>query len=116
MARMSRTEAATTAHRRPSPKAANPQRAYSPFLLGWGLSIVMVLASLALFLAFFSLWINRQLLDSDQWTQTSAEVLEKPAVRNSLANYLVDQLFTSVDVEQELKDQLPSDWDVLASP
>src|SRR4051794_36126575 len=116
MARMSDTEAATTADSPVSPKAEDTRPGYSPFRLGWGLSIVMVLASLALFLAFFSLWINRQLLDSDQWTQTSAEVLEKPAVRNSLANYLVDQLFTSVDVEQELKDQLPSDWDVLASP
>lgn len=76
----------------------------------------MVLASLALFLAFISLWANRQMLDSDKWTETSTQVLEKPAVRNALANYLVDQLFTNVDVEKELKDQLPADWDVLASP
>ena len=47
------------------------------------------------------------MLDSEQWTETSTEVLAKPAVQNALANYLVDQLFTSVDVEQELKDQLP---------
>jgi hypothetical protein len=99
-----------------TPEAKDTRPGYSPYRLGWGLSIVMVLASLALFLSFFSLWLDRQVLSSDQWTETSTEVLEKPAVRNALANYLVDQLFTSVDVEQELKEQLPSDFDVLASP
>lgn len=116
MARMSDTEAAAATNAPDNPEAADTRPGYSPYRLGWGVSIVMVLASLALFLGFFSLWVNRQLLDTDQWTQTSTEVLEKPAVRTALANYLVDQLFTSVDVEQELKDQLPSDWDVLASP
>lgn len=99
-----------------TPEAEDTRPGYSPYRLGWGLSIVMVLASLALFLSFFSLWLDRQVLSSDQWTETSTEVLEKPAVRNALANYLVDQLFTSVDVEQELTDQLPEDFDVLASP
>lgn len=101
----------------PSTTVAEDTRpGYSPYRLGWGLSIVIVLASLALFLSFFSLWLDRQVLDSGQWTETSTELLEKPAVRNALANYLVDQLFTSVDVEQELKEQLPEDFDVLASP
>ncbi|MBJ7354117.1 MAG: SHOCT domain-containing protein [Thermoleophilaceae bacterium] len=113
---MSDTEAATATDVPASPAAEDTRPGYSPYKLGWGLGTVMVLASLALFLAFISLWANRQLLDSDQWTETSTEVIQQPAVRTALANYLVDQLFTSVDVEQELKDQLPKDWDVLASP
>jgi hypothetical protein len=116
MARMNDTEAVTETDVPATPEVEDTRPGYSPFKLGWGLGIVMVLASLALFLSFFSLWLDRQILDSNQWTETSTEVLERPAVRNALSNYLVDQLFTSVDVEQELKDQLPSDWDVLAQP
>lgn len=116
MAVMSDSEASAATNAPETTEAADARPGYSPYRLGWGLSIVMVLASLALFLAFFSLWINRQLLDSQQWTDTSTEVLEKPAVRAALSNYLVDQLFTSVNVEQELKDELPSNWDVLAQP
>ncbi|MBJ7459300.1 MAG: SHOCT domain-containing protein [Thermoleophilaceae bacterium] len=113
---MSDSEAVTETSAPVSSEPEDTRPGYSPYKLGWGLGIVMVLASLALFLSFITLWANRQLLDSQQWTETSTEVLAKPAVQSALANYLVDQLFTSVDVEQELKDQLPEDWDVLASP
>lgn len=89
---------------------------YSPYRLGIGVSIVVFLASLSLFLAFLTLWADRQILDSNQWTETSTEVIQEPAVRNALANYLVNTLFDEVDVEQELENQLPEDWDVLASP
>jgi hypothetical protein len=89
---------------------------YSPYRLGAGVSIVLVLAAIFLFLSFFSLWANRQLFDTKQWTATSTELIEQPAVQNALANYMVDQLFNNVDVEQEIKDQLPKDWGVLASP
>jgi hypothetical protein len=116
MAVMSDTEASAATDAPVNPEAEDTRPGYSPYRLGWGISIVLVLASIALFLAFFSLWIDRQLLDSDQWTETSTQILEKPAVQTALSNYLVDQLFTSVDVEQELKDQLPNNWDVLAQP
>lgn len=116
MARMSDTEAAAATNTPVNTEAADARPGYSPYRLGWGVSIVMVLASLALFLGFFALWIDRQILNSDQWTETSTQVLEKPAVRNALANYLVDQLFTNVDVEQELKNELPNDFDALATP
>jgi hypothetical protein len=116
MARMSDSEAAAATNAPETPEAEEARPGYSPYRLGWGISIVMVLASLALFLGFFTLWIDRQILSSDQWTQTSTEVLEKPAVRDALANYLVDQLFTNVNVEQELKNELPSEFDALATP
>lgn len=97
-----------------TPKQDRP--GYSPYKLGVGVSVVLVLASIFLFLSFFSLWANRQLLDSEQWTKTSTELLERPAVQNALANYMVDQLFSQVDVEGEITQQLPKDWEVLASP
>ncbi len=89
---------------------------YSPYRLGLGVGIVLTLASLLLFLSFLAIWADRQIFDSDQWTETSTQVIEQPAVQDALANYLVDEIFNNVNVEQEIKDQLPSDWQVLASP
>ncbi|MFT4048830.1 MAG: SHOCT domain-containing protein [Solirubrobacterales bacterium] len=111
---MNDTDATSTAESTNDPVDTRP--GYSPYKLGFGIGSVLVLASIFLLLAFFSLWFGRQILDTHQWTTTSTEVIEKPAVRNALANYLVDQLFESVDVEQELKNELPEQWDVLASP
>lgn len=88
----------------------------SPYRLGAGIGVVLTLAAVLLFLSFISLWAQRQIFDTAQWTKTSTEVIEQPAVQNALANYMVDQLFNNVNVEQEIKNQLPSNWEVLASP
>ncbi len=89
---------------------------YSPYRLGLGVGLVLTLASLLLFLSFLAIWADRQIFDSKQWTDTSTQVIEQPAVQDALANYLVDEIYNNVDVEQEIKSQLPSDWQVLASP
>lgn len=94
----------------------DPRPGSSPYKLGVGVGLVLTLAAIFLFVSFFALWANRQILDSDQWTKTSTAVIEQPAVQSALANYLVDQLFDNVNVEQEIKQQLPSNWEVLASP
>ena len=103
-----------------APESTSDQKAerpgYSPYKLGAGVGTIVALASVFLLLTFVSIWANRQVLDSEQWQKTSTEILEQPAVQNALANYLVDQLFANVDVENEIKEQLPSDWEVLASP
>lgn len=84
--------------------------------LGFGIGTLFVLAAVLLFLAFISIWANRQIFNSEQWTETSTEVISQPEVQDVLANYLVDQLFSNVNVEQELQKQLPPDLDALASP
>lgn len=100
----------------PGAASADSQPGYSPYRLGVGIGIVLALAAVFLFLSFLSIWFDRQVLDSKQWTDTSTQVIEQPAVQNALANYLVDQLFNNVDVEQEIRQQLPSNWEVLATP
>jgi hypothetical protein len=49
------------------------------------------LASVLAFLAIFSLWVNRQLLNTDNWTNSSSQLLQEPAVRDQLSIYLEDQ-------------------------
>jgi hypothetical protein len=84
--------------------------------IGFGIATILIVATIVTLLAFLSIWANRQILDTDQWTETSTELLEKPAVRDALANYLVDQLFANVDVQGELESDLPPAISGLAGP
>jgi hypothetical protein len=64
---------------------------------------LVVVASLLAFLAIFAIWANRQLLDTDNWTKTSSELLEREAIRSQVATFLVDQLYANVDVQGDLE-------------
>lgn len=94
----------------------NADQATKPLKLGFGISIMLVLATIATLLAFIAIWANRQVLSTDQWTKTSTELLESPAVRDALADYLVQELFANVDVQAELESNLPNDLKGLAGP
>jgi Short C-terminal domain len=78
--------------------------------------VLTVMASIAAFLAIFSLWANRQFLNTDAWTDTSSELLEQPAVKSQVSGFLVDQLYTNVDVAGLLREALPPRADPLAGP
>jgi hypothetical protein len=79
-------------------------------------TVLVVLATFFAFLAIFALWANRQLLDTDNWTDTSSELLEDHAIRDQLAIFLVDQLYTNVDVQARIEQALPPRADALAAP
>lgn len=73
-----------------------------------GLAIALVfVASLLTFFALPALWLDRQALNTDNWTETSSELLENEAIRAQIANYLVDQIYANVDVQGELAKVLP---------
>jgi hypothetical protein len=82
---------------------------------------LIVVASLLTFLAVFAVWANRQLLNTDNWADTSSELLERDAIRTQVATFLVDQLYTNVDVQGELEQVFeqvlkPERAQVLAGP
>jgi hypothetical protein len=77
---------------------------------------LIVLASVLAFLSIFAIWIERQALNTDDWVNTSSRLLQNSTIRGALANYLVDQLYENVDVEEELKERLPGDTKELAGP
>jgi uncharacterized membrane protein len=66
------------------------------------LALIVVATVLALF-AIFAIWANRQLLNTDNWTDTSSELLENDAIRTQIADFLVAQLYANVDVQSELE-------------
>ena len=82
----------------------------------WLARTFVVIASLLAFLSIFSIWVNRQLLNTENWTASSSQMLESPAVRTQLAQYLTDQIYANVDVEGELRSALPPRLQPLAGP
>jgi hypothetical protein len=72
------------------------------------------LASLLALVSSLTVWTKRQLLSTDAWTNTSAQMLADPTIRSAVSNRLVDGLFRRVDVAGELRAQLPEQAQALA--
>lgn len=81
----------------------------------WAIALI-VLGGLLTFAAIFSIWINRQALNTDNWVNTSDKLLQNEAVRSRLAEYLTEQVFDRVDLSAELKAALPPRLQGLAGP
>ena len=77
---------------------------------------LLVIGTLIAFLAIFSVWVNRQALNTDNWVDTSEQLLQNEEVKTQLSNYLADQLFASVDVQAELEKTFPPRLAPLAGP
>ena len=77
---------------------------------------LVVLASIVLFLGGFAVWAARQILNTDDWVETSSELLEDEAINSAVQTFLVDELFTVVDVKAELEGALPPQLKPLAGP
>lgn len=74
------------------------------------------LATLIAFVAIFSIWANRQALNTDNWVNTSEKILQNKKVQERLSDFIATQLFANVDVQQELANDLPPRLQPLAGP
>ena len=82
-----------------------------------GLPLVLIaIASVIAFFALFAVWANRQLLDTDNWTDTSTKLLQNDEIRGQLSGFLVDELYANVDVKATIEKALPPRADPLAGP
>jgi hypothetical protein len=81
-----------------------------------GVYALVVAATVTAFLAVLAIWVQRQVLDGDNWTASSSRLLEDPTIRTAVAGYLVDQLYANVDVAGELRARLPAQAKGLAGP
>lgn len=81
------------------------------------LAIALVaLATVLAYVAILAIWADRQMLNTDNWTAASSQMLENPTVRNRVGEFLVDELYANVDVEAELRAALPERAQPLAGP
>ncbi len=78
-----------------------------------GVALLLVLATLAALVGSVALWIDRQALDTEQWTQTSSRLIANREIRDAVGSYAVAQLFATANVAAALRDVLPS---ALAGP
>jgi hypothetical protein len=90
----------------PSPKPGHPRVVVA----------LLIVATLLTVIGIFSVWINRQALNTDNWVNTSTKLLQNEDVQGQLAIYLSDQLFANVNVEEELQKALPTKLTPLAAP
>lgn len=77
---------------------------------------LLVIGTLIAFLAIFSIWVNRQALNTDNWVNTSDKLLQDDEIKTQLSNYLADELFANVDVQAELEKTFPPRLAPLAGP
>lgn len=90
----------------PSPKSGHPRVVVA----------LLIVATLLTVVGIFSAWVNRQALNTDNWTNTSEKLLQNKAIQSQLAIFLSDQLFANVNVEGELQKALPPKLAPLAGP
>jgi len=77
---------------------------------------LLVLATVIGIAATFAIWINRQALDTSNWSSTSGRVLQDRKVQTALSAYLVHELFSNVDVAAELQTVFPKQLQPLSGP
>jgi hypothetical protein len=81
-----------------------------------GVTALLVVGTL-LWTAFgLGIWAKRQALNTDNWVETSDQLLENEEIRTALAVFIVDQLYDSDAVQTRLEEALPPRLDGLAGP
>ena len=76
----------------------------------------MVLATLIAFVAIFSIWVNRQALNTDNWVDTSDRLLQNEEVQDSALQLPRRPALRQRRVQAELEETLPAQLAPLAGP
>ncbi|UGS36875.1 hypothetical protein DSM104329_03286 [Capillimicrobium parvum] len=77
---------------------------------------LLVAGAIVAILAIFAVWTARQLLEKDNWDQTTQALIADDSIHTALATYLVDQVYTNADPAAKLRDALPPRLQPLAAP
>jgi hypothetical protein len=75
---------------------------------------LVVVASILMLFASLTIWVKRQALDTDAWTNASGQMLADDEIRGQLSLYLVDSLFSSADATAKIQQALPPNRAALA--
>ncbi|HUC01098.1 MAG TPA: hypothetical protein VMS11_14855 [Solirubrobacterales bacterium] len=85
-----------------APASDSPRRGHPR----WALALI-ILGAIVTFAAIFSIWVNRQALNTDNWVDTSTRLIQNEEVRDQLADYLANELVSNADIAGELEAALP---------
>ncbi len=81
--------------------------------LVWAL---VVLASIVLVVSMLANWVQTEVLDSNQFANSTDEILQNQDVQEQLSIFAVDQLYANVDVQAQIEQRLPPPAQPLAAP
>jgi hypothetical protein len=81
-----------------------------------GVAALLILGTLFWTTFGLGLWAKRQALDTNNWVETSDQLLENEQIRSTLAFFIVDQLYDSAAVQARLETALPPRLQGLAAP
>ena len=96
-----------------APAAGGRERLAWRTWVPWAL---VVIATVIGIVAALNVWVKRQALSTDNWTNASARLLEDDQIRSALSVYLVNQVYANVNVSQRLQQRLPPSLAPLAQP
>jgi hypothetical protein len=94
-----------------------PTRAESaPLTRGRAIAVwtLVVVASLLMLISALTIWVKRQALDTNAWTNASGQMLANDQIRQQLSIYLVDSVFSSTDATAKIQQALPANRQGLA--
>jgi hypothetical protein len=89
----------------PTQAGAKPGMARRPHRIT--VPVLIVVGALCILVSTISVWIRDVALDPEVWGDTSSELLESQEVRDVLSIYIVDQAYSSAEVEARLEEALP---------
>ena len=92
---------------------APPGRTRAP---GWAVWLLIVVATAVAMSATLNSWLDRQVLETDEWVEVSDRLLDDEDIRDALATFLVAELFREIDVADGLEQLLPDAVGGLAGP
>jgi hypothetical protein len=78
--------------------------------------VLLVLATLLWSVGIVAVWAQRQMLDTENWVQTSDRLLENEQIRDALSTAILQKIYAGSPVENQLRDALPENLKPLAAP
>jgi hypothetical protein len=98
------------------PSAARARAQRAPLTRNRAIAVwaLVVVAALLLLVSSLTIWVKRQALDTDNWTNASGQMLADDEIRGQLSIYLVDTLFTNTNATARIEEALPQERAALA--
>jgi hypothetical protein len=78
--------------------------------------VLVVLASILAVLSLLAGYLRFQAFDQQTFKQTAAQLIAEPSIQTQLATTMVDELYSSVNVQAALSQRLPPNLQPLAGP
>jgi hypothetical protein len=78
--------------------------------------VLVVLGTLVTLVAIFSIWANRQMLNTDNWVGTSSRLLADQKIDEQISLFIANQVYEHSELEARLDEVLPPRLAPLAGP